>query len=220
MENNLFRKKSLEHISSPEQLHDYMRVTSPRLWMILSAVAALLIGFIIFACTTRMESTRKLKFQCESGWIESIIPSNEMNLIKIHMPVRVSGKTGTVSDLFLNSRVQVNIQFDDGAMPEDGFYFVEFPDDPVVDDKQKFLAMLTINNGFLTFYNENQLLEYLSTDRRVRVGEKLGTLTDASLCDVATVTVMLDNPEDPLPDGIYDGEIITESTTPINFLLN
>lgn len=35
MENNLFRKKSLEHISSPEELHDYMRVTSPRLWMIL-----------------------------------------------------------------------------------------------------------------------------------------------------------------------------------------
>ncbi len=49
MENGLFRKKSLERISSPEQLHDYMHVTSPRLWMLLIAVAVLLIGFLAYA---------------------------------------------------------------------------------------------------------------------------------------------------------------------------
>ena len=47
MENGLFRKKSLERISSPEELHDYMRVTSPRLWMILAAIVVLLVGFIV-----------------------------------------------------------------------------------------------------------------------------------------------------------------------------
>ena len=31
MQNELFRQKSIERISSPEALHDYMRVTSPRL---------------------------------------------------------------------------------------------------------------------------------------------------------------------------------------------
>jgi threonine dehydratase len=44
MENGLFRQKSMDHISSPESLHDYMRVTSPRLWMILAAIVALLEG--------------------------------------------------------------------------------------------------------------------------------------------------------------------------------
>jgi len=57
MDNQLFRKKSIERISSPEALHDYMRVTSPRLWMILSAIIALLIGFVIYASTATMEST-------------------------------------------------------------------------------------------------------------------------------------------------------------------
>ena len=61
MENGLFRQKSIERISSPEELHDYMRVTSPRLWMILAAVVVLLAGFIVYASTTTMENTRNIK---------------------------------------------------------------------------------------------------------------------------------------------------------------
>ena len=61
MENGLFRKKSIERISSPEALHDYMRVTSPRLWMILAAVVLLLGGFIVYASTARMENTMPVK---------------------------------------------------------------------------------------------------------------------------------------------------------------
>ena len=61
MENKLFRKKSLEKISSPEELHDYMQVTSPRLWMLLSAIAALLVGFIVYASTVTMENTMKIQ---------------------------------------------------------------------------------------------------------------------------------------------------------------
>jgi len=61
MENGLFRQKSIDHISSPESLHDYMRVTSPRLWMILAAIIALLAGFLVFASMTTMENTMPLK---------------------------------------------------------------------------------------------------------------------------------------------------------------
>ena len=50
MENQqVFREKSLERISSPEQLHDYMRVTSPKLWMILTAAIVLIVGFVVGA---------------------------------------------------------------------------------------------------------------------------------------------------------------------------
>jgi hypothetical protein len=47
MDNQLFRKKSIDRISSPEKLEDYMRVTSPRLWMLLSAIVILLVGFLV-----------------------------------------------------------------------------------------------------------------------------------------------------------------------------
>ena len=56
MENKLFREKSLAQISSPEDLHDYMRVTGPRLWMLLSAVFVLLVGFVVYASTATMEN--------------------------------------------------------------------------------------------------------------------------------------------------------------------
>ena len=61
MQNQLFRQKSLEKIQSPEVMHDYMRVTSPRLWMILTAIVVLLGGFIAYASTTTMESTMRSK---------------------------------------------------------------------------------------------------------------------------------------------------------------
>ena len=65
MENPLFRKKSLDHISSPEELHDYMRVTSPRLWMILAAIIVLLAGFAVYASTATMENTMPIRVQVE-----------------------------------------------------------------------------------------------------------------------------------------------------------
>ena len=38
MSDQIFRKKSLDRISSPEQLNDYIRVANPGIWMILAAV--------------------------------------------------------------------------------------------------------------------------------------------------------------------------------------
>ena len=37
----LFREKSLEAVESPESLNDYLRVTSPGVWLILAAVICL-----------------------------------------------------------------------------------------------------------------------------------------------------------------------------------
>ena len=63
MDNQLFRQKSLNRISSPEELHDYMRVTSPKLWMILGAIAVMLIGFVVYASTATMENTMPIKVE-------------------------------------------------------------------------------------------------------------------------------------------------------------
>ena len=43
----LFREKSLEAIESPESLNDYLRVTSPGVWLVLATVVILLAGFIV-----------------------------------------------------------------------------------------------------------------------------------------------------------------------------
>ncbi len=41
---DIFREKSLERMASPEQLDDYIRVTTPSIWLVLLAIVILLAG--------------------------------------------------------------------------------------------------------------------------------------------------------------------------------
>ncbi|ETP73234.1 hypothetical protein UYO_0700 [Lachnospiraceae bacterium JC7] len=45
---DLFRKKSLENISNPDQINDYIKISSPSVWLILIAILMVLIGSIIW----------------------------------------------------------------------------------------------------------------------------------------------------------------------------
>ena len=51
----IFRKKSIERVSSPEKLDDYIKVTTPSVWIILAATVALLVGMIIWGVFGKIE---------------------------------------------------------------------------------------------------------------------------------------------------------------------
>lgn len=57
MENRLFRQKSIERVSSPEQLNDYIRVSNPSVWMILTAVIVLLTGVCVWGVFGHLDTT-------------------------------------------------------------------------------------------------------------------------------------------------------------------
>ncbi|MCR5674752.1 MAG: hypothetical protein K6G16_03490 [Lachnospiraceae bacterium] len=59
MERQIFRKKSLERLSSPEELNDYLHVTQPSVWVLLAAVILLLTGLFIWSAFTAVESSVK-----------------------------------------------------------------------------------------------------------------------------------------------------------------
>ena len=67
MEESLFRKNSMEHISSPEQLNDYLRVTSPAIWVVLIAVIILLAGLLVWASFANIDSFVSGTAQVENG---------------------------------------------------------------------------------------------------------------------------------------------------------
>lgn len=56
MARNIFRKSSLDRISNPEQLNDYIRVTNPGVWMILCAVILLLFGLIFWSIFGQLDT--------------------------------------------------------------------------------------------------------------------------------------------------------------------
>ena len=52
---NLFREKSLERVSSPEELNNYIRVTTPSVWLILLATLILLLGMLAWCILGTVE---------------------------------------------------------------------------------------------------------------------------------------------------------------------
>ena len=48
--------QNARRISSPEQLNDYLKVTSPKIWLLLVAVVLLLAGFLLWSGFTIIES--------------------------------------------------------------------------------------------------------------------------------------------------------------------
>ena len=47
MNNSIFRQKNIDKVSSPEKLDDYIRVTTPSVWITLIAILVLLVGAIV-----------------------------------------------------------------------------------------------------------------------------------------------------------------------------
>ena len=56
MNKQIFRKKSVDRMSSPEQLNDYIKVTNPGVWMALAAIVILLIGVCVWGVFGTLET--------------------------------------------------------------------------------------------------------------------------------------------------------------------
>ena len=70
MKESIFRKKSLERISSPEALNDYLRVTNPTVWLILSAVVLLLVGILLWSTVASIDSFASGTATVENGQMQ------------------------------------------------------------------------------------------------------------------------------------------------------
>lgn len=57
MNKSIFRQKSLDRISSPEEIDNYIRVTRPSLWLALGVIILLLAALILWSVTARIETT-------------------------------------------------------------------------------------------------------------------------------------------------------------------
>lgn len=57
---SIFREKSIDRISSPEQLDDYVKATTPGVWVLLAAIMVFLAGFIAFCIFGTVETDVKV----------------------------------------------------------------------------------------------------------------------------------------------------------------
>jgi len=89
MEKKIFREKSIDRISSPEQLDEYLKVTTPSLWLVLAAVVVLLAGILVWASVGTLETTIDAVGVVDNQTMEIALSGNDANRIASGMEVRV-----------------------------------------------------------------------------------------------------------------------------------
>lgn len=99
MNDKLFRKSSLDKITGPEQLDDYIRVASPSLWVMLGAVVLLLIAVLVWSVTGTLPTTLSLNGVGNSGTVVCYLPPEEAETLASGMTARAGDAQGTVSQV-------------------------------------------------------------------------------------------------------------------------
>ena len=89
---SLFREKNLEAMNSPEVLNDYLRVTSPGVWLILAAVIAVLTGAIFWGIFGRINTTAELAVSVSGGKTVCYVPYDVLQGVMDRGTVTVEGK--------------------------------------------------------------------------------------------------------------------------------
>lgn len=92
MNDQIFRKESVEGISSPERLQDYMKVTNPGVWMVLVSVIVLLTGLIICSAIGSLETVIPVEAAAEDGTITMILESEDADAVKTGMTLRLADR--------------------------------------------------------------------------------------------------------------------------------
>ena len=111
MSKQLFRQKSLEKITSPEQMGDYIRVSNPSVWMILVAIIVLLIGVCVWGVFGRLDTTLQTGGVCKDGQLTLYISEKDFDKLGADTLVSVNEKEYALSEIS-ESPVKLDTSYD------------------------------------------------------------------------------------------------------------
>ena len=92
MSNTLFRQKSLERISSPEQLNDYIRVSTPSVWLLLIAIVILLAGVCVWGVFGHMDTALPVAAVSREGIVTAYVREADVQKVKAEAAVFMASK--------------------------------------------------------------------------------------------------------------------------------
>lgn len=99
MAGKLFREKSIEKVTSPEQLNDYIRVTSPGVWLTLGAVLIFLVCACIWAAAGTLDITVEAKGLADGKILYCYLDEEDIQYVREGMAVHTKTGDGTVKSV-------------------------------------------------------------------------------------------------------------------------
>ena len=91
MNDKIFRKKSVDRLSAPEELSDYVKVTTPGVWMLLSAVIVLLVGISVWGAFGKLETKLAVAAESSGGQTVLYVKEGDIAAVRVGMRVTVGG---------------------------------------------------------------------------------------------------------------------------------
>ena len=122
MNEQIFRKKSLDKVKSPENLDDYIRVSNPGVWLLLVCVLVLLIGACVWGAFGHIDSILPSIVCFENGNAVCFIAEEDISSVKTGLNVQYEGQKALITGIGekedMGFRCTLSV---DSALP-DGFY--------------------------------------------------------------------------------------------------
>lgn len=91
MNKDIFRKNSLERLSSPENLSEYLRVANPGMWIVLITVIVVLAGIFAIGYIKPISINRSYGAICEDGVAYVYFPGDDVDGIDVGCEVTIEG---------------------------------------------------------------------------------------------------------------------------------
>ena len=122
MDKEIFRKKSLDKVKSPESLDDYIRVSNPGVWLLLVSVIVLLIGACVWGAFGHIDSTVPATVHIENG--QAVCEINEENIssIKVGQTVKFENIEAVIETVGGKTDTGYVCTLSDASALPDGFY--------------------------------------------------------------------------------------------------
>ena len=120
MGSTIFREKSLKKIASPERMNDYIRVSSPSVWMVLTAVIVLLAGVCVWGMFGHLDTAVQTGGVCADGRLTVFVGEGDHDKIKENAVISVDGVEYAVAEI-TNAPIRVDDQIDPYVVHLAGF---------------------------------------------------------------------------------------------------
>lgn len=120
MNRQIFRQKSIDRISSPEQLDAYIRVATPSVWLLLGAIVILLVGVCVWGMVGRLDTTLSSVAIVEDGQVTVYVREADVAQLKEGMEVTLADTKGVITAIGAEPRV-VDQDFGEYARYVGGF---------------------------------------------------------------------------------------------------
>ena len=93
MKSELFRKKALDQISSPEQLNDYIRVVNPSIWFMMVGVIIFLVGVCVWGIFGKLDTLLSVAAVNDNGRLVCYVKEADISSVNRDMDVEIGGNS-------------------------------------------------------------------------------------------------------------------------------